>query len=419
MNNIKLKLALGIFLSIVLFSGCSDDNPSPTPGPEESKDKYVLITMSENKLEKPGFATAFDALPSGEISNNGSTSLQGLGFGGWRPYGNQLFKMFSTNSNSLGIEELNVDLQGKVTAGKFIASDNKTNGSGNFVIVDSDKGFYWDGASPLKIQTFNPSNMSRTGEIDFSSVVNERGQDIPEILFRSIGQKFLAVKGGKLYANITYAKTNGAQKGFFDDYFPDVYIAVIDVATGKYEKTIKIEDTGSIAYINDNNMYDFDSNGDLYIVTQGRSAIGGKSKIVRIKSSETDIDKTWSLNMDEIQEGGKFVSVFVKDGKIITVLPNTKLTGGPTGNINFENVWDFYQIDIVTKSRTKISGVPSVTNPGAAFCAIEIDEKVLLRVNTKGGDLNGYYQLDGTSAKSLFQVTSGGSVSGLYKVSVK
>ena len=123
--------------------------------------------------------------------------------------------------------------------------------------------------------------------------------------------------------------------------------------------------------------------------------------------------------MDEIQEGGKFVSVFAKDGKIITVLPNTKLTGGPTGNINFENVWDFYQIDIATKSRTKISGVPSVTNPGAAFCAIEIDGKVLLRVNTKGGEYNGYYQLEGTSAKLLFQVTSGGSVSGLYKVSVK
>ncbi|WP_185213405.1 hypothetical protein [Sphingobacterium mizutaii] len=412
----RFKASILFMFSIGIFASCSDDNGGPTPVEPDGKDKFVLITMSENNLQKPGFATAFDALPSGNVVNNGSNSFQGMGFGGWRPHGNQLLKMFNSKTNELGIDQLLVDGNGKISAGKFIAADNNSNGSGNFVIHDENKGYYWDGASPLKIQTFNPTNMTRTGELDFASVVNERGQNVPEILFRSIGQKFLAIKAGKLYANISYAKTNGPQKGFFDDYFPDVYIAVIDIATGKYEKTIKIEDTGSIAYINDNNMYDFDSNGDLYIVTQGRSAVGGKSKIVRIKANETDIDKTWSLNMDEIQQGGKFVSVFAKEGKIITVIPNTKLTGGPSGNINFENVWEFYQIDIASKQRTKISGIPAVTNPGAAFCAIDLDGKTLLRVNTKDGSQNGYYELTGTSAKALFNVTAGGSVSGLYKI---
>lgn len=411
-----LKSTFALLLSIGILSSCSDNKSTPEPVDPAVKDKYILISMSENTLQKPGFATAFDALPTGNIVNNGSSSLQGFGFGGWRPYGNQLLKMFSTETNSLGIQQLNVDANGKLSAGKFIAADNNSNGSGNFVIVDKTKGFYWNGAAPLKIQTFNPATMSRIGEFDFEAVVNQIGTDVPQILFRSIGQKFLAVKGGKLYANISYATTNGTQKGFFDDYYPDVYIAVIDVVTGKYEKTIKIEDTGSIAYINDNHMYDFDSNGDLYIVTQGRSAIGGKSKIVRIKASETDIDKTWSLNMDEIQQGGKFVSVFAKDARLITVIPNTKLTAGPSGNINFENVWEFYEIDIASKARTKITGIPAVTNPGAAFCAIEIDGKILLRVNTKDGGENGYYELNGTAAKSLFKVTAGGAVSGLYKV---
>lgn len=68
---------------------------------------------------------------------------------------------------------------------------------------------------------------------------------------------------------------------------------------------------------------------------------------VRIKAVETDIDKTWNLNMDEIQEGGKFVSVFAKDGS-----------------------------------------------------------------------QNGYYELNGNSAKSLFNTTAGGSVSGLFKVKI-
>jgi len=422
MKTLKLKTGILALTMGIFFVGCSDnDNPQPNPDGDQAS-KYVLITMSDNNLQKPGFATAFDALPSGDVANDGNNALQGLGFGGWRPYGNWLLKMFSTETNALGIERLNVDATGKVTPGNFIAGDNTTNGTGNFVIVDETKGYYWDGASPLKIQTFDPTAMSRTGEIDLTSAVNERGVGEADIKYRAIGQKFLAAKNGKLFANITYATSDGTQKGFWDDFYPDVYIAVINIATGQHEKTIKIEDTGAIAYINDNNMYDFDSNGDLYIVTQGvdPKGQGGKSKIVRIKANETDIDSGWSLNMDDIMDGGKFVSVFAKEGKIITVIPKEPIVGGPNGNINFKDIWEFHVIDIASGEPTKISGVPAVTNPGAAFCAIEIDGKILLRVNTEDGSKNGYYEYNTAdhSATELFKVTSGGSVSGLYKVEV-
>src|SRR5690606_27733932 len=151
-------------------------------------------------------------------------------------------------------------------------------------------GFYWDAAEPLKIQKFNPTTMTNTGSLDFATVVNQRGANETAIKFRAIGQKLLAIKNGKLFANITYGKVDGTQSGFFDDFFPDTYIAVIDVATGTYEKTIEIEDAGGITYINDNRMYDFDTNGDLYIVTQGKQpqGLGSKSKIVRIKANDTD-----------------------------------------------------------------------------------------------------------------------------------
>ncbi len=418
----KKLLSKGLIIGIATITGlssCSKKNdPDPEPTNPESS-KYVLITMSENTLTKPGYATAFDEIPSGNVSNINATSLQGMGMGGWRPYGNWLLKMFNSTGNELGIERLIVS-DNKVVVDKFLkATDNTTNGSGNFVINEN-TGFYWDGSSPLKIQKFNPETLSRTGEIDLTNVVNERGSDEAGILYRSIGQKFLAIKGGKLYANITYATTNGTQKGFWDDFYPDVYIAVIDVASGNYEKTIKIEDTGSIAYINDNNMYSFDTNGDLYIVTQGRSSLGGKSKVVRIKASETDIDKTWELKMDDIMTGGKFVNIFATNGKIITIIPTVALTGGANGNINFSEIWEYYTIDIATKARTKINGVPYVTNPGAAFGTIKVDDKLLLRVNAPSAGLNGYYQLnsDLTAATSLFNVTEGGSVSGFYKINL-
>ncbi len=410
----KLKsLALASLLAVPLVS-CEDDGPEV----EVKEGKYVLMTASERTNIPPGWITVFDELPSGNISNVTANSLQGQGMGGWRPYKSWLLKLFNTTDGAKGIDRLKIE-NGKVVQDKFLAGDNATNGTGNFVIVNETQGFYWDGASPLRIQTFNPTTLSRTGEIDLTAAVNERGADESAILYRSAGQKFLAVKNGKLFANLTYAKTNTVQKGFFDDFYPDVYIAVIDIATGKYEKTTKINDTGSIAYINDNEMYSYDTNGDLYIVTQGRSTVGGKSKIVRIKANDTEVDTSWAIDMDDITTGGKFVSVYATNGKLITTVPNQPLTGGPTGNINFGDVWEFYVIDVATQAYTKIAGVPASTNTGAAYGTLKIDGKLLIRVNSsEGNGYNGYYELssDLRSATPLFNVTEGGSVTGFYKV---
>lgn len=408
------------------FTACSDDSTDPVL---ESTDKYVLITLADRVSgSKAGFISTFDEYPSGTVSNATSGSLEGQGMGGWRTYNNMIFKMFRTADYATGIEKIVINKDGSVTAGQFIASKDqaaaaKYFGTGNLVIQNETQGYYWDAAEPTKIQHFNPTTMANTGSIDLTTAVNERGVDESAITFRSAGQKFLAIKGGKLYANLTYGSNPNNQFGFFDDYFADVYIAVIDLATGNYEKTIKIEDTGSIAYINENHMYDFDSNGDLYIVTQGRSALGGKSKIVRIKANETDIDKNWELKFSDFRpaDNGKFANVFAKNGRLIFTLNTESLTGGPNGNINAADIWEFYSLDVNNASKTfnKITGVPIGTNPGAAMAAVEVDGEILLRGSTTGGE-NGYYVYDPSSntASLSFLVNVGGAVSGFHKVSL-
>ncbi|HRN58147.1 MAG TPA: hypothetical protein PLL71_16930 [Agriterribacter sp.] len=408
-----IKMALWCLPAAVLFAGCSkNDNQEPDPDPVI--EKYVVITMSENTLTKPGYATAFDSKPSGNISNIAAGTLQGMGMGGWRPYKNWLFKMFNTSANEKGIERLNVSAAGIVTSGDFLKTNNTINGSGNFVVQDETSGFYWDADKPFMIQRFNPTTLSRTGEWDFEADVKKTDEGINN---QSIGQHFLAVKNGKLFADVHYGKNSGAQSGMFDDFFSGIYIAVIDIATGNYEKTIAYDNTGGIAYINDNEMYSFDTNGDLYLLTQGRSAVGGQSKLLRIKAAATDFDD-WEINMDDIMTGGKFVSIFADNGKLYTTIPTAALTGGPTGNINFSEIWEFYVIDAATKARTKISGLPLVTNPGAAYGAQKLDDKIVFRVNAPTQNINGYYELNGTGATSLFNVTEGGSVSGIYKIEV-
>ncbi len=423
MNKINRSIIALIVASSALLTACSDDGPTPEPPTSEH---YVLITLADRVSgTKAGFISTFDQFPSGTISNATAGSLEGQGMGGWRTHGNNIFKMFRTSDYATGIEKISIAPNGHVTAGAFLASKDpsaaaKYFGTGNFVIKNDDLGYYWDAAEPTKIQRFNPATMSNIGSIDLTAAVNERGEDIANIRFRAVGQKFLAIKDDKLYANITYAKNAESQIGFFDDYFPDVYIAVINLTDETYEKTISIKNTGSIAYINENHMYDFDDNGDLYIVTQGRSALGGQSKIVRIKANETDIDATWELDFHDdftSDYGGKFVNVFAKNGKLILTLNTEPLTGGSSGNINTADIWKFYSVDIATKTFAPISGIPVGTNPGAAMAAVEVDGKVLLRGSTTQGE-NGYYEYNATtnSATLAFGVNVGGAVSGFYKV---
>ena len=428
MNKHFFRAATALFTVAALFTGCTKDDPIPSDE-GGSKDKYVLITLSDRVTgSKAGYISAFDEIPTGTISNATDGSLEGQGMGGWRTYGNNIYKMFRTADYATGIEKIEVAADGTVTAGQFIASKDasaakKYFGTGNLVIQDEHLGYYWDAAEPTKIQKFDPTTMKNIGSMDFTEEVDERVT--PDVSFAAIGQKFLAIKDGKLFANLTYTANPGPQIGFFDDLYSRVYIAVIDLASESWESVTTIENTGSIAYINENHMYDFDDNGDLYIVTQGThpKGLGGHSKIARIKAGETVIDPDWEMNFSDFRasDDGKFVNVFAKNGRLIVTLNTEALTGGPTGNINSEDIWKFYSVDVDNPTQfNAIEGIPVGTNPGAAMLASEVDGKVFLRGSSHASG-NGYYiyDFDTNSAELAFEVNVGGAVSGFHKITVQ
>ena len=419
---------LSLLAGSLMFSSCGDDGPRLE---QEGSDKYVIMTMSDREARtKPGFVTALDEFPTGTISNVSANSLEGEGMGGWRTYDNMIFKMFTTAANAQGIEKLKIAEDGTVTVDRIISASRPSeagnyNGTGNLVIESATSGYYWDASEPFKIQHFNPTTMQNTGSWDFEDNVQERVT--PDVAFAAIGQKLLAIKGGKLFANLTYAKVKAQQGqiGFFDDAYTDVFIAVIDIATGKWESITRIENTGSVAYINENHMYDFDTNGDLYIVTQGTNmqGLGGKSKIARIKANSTEVDQEWELNFSDFNpsDAGKFVNVFAKNGRLIFTLNTVPLTGGPTGNINSADIWEFYSLDVTDPTGyNKIEGIPVGTNPGAAMAVTEVDGKLYLRGSQLNGK-NGYYEYDAASnsASLAFEVNVGGAVSGFTKIEIK
>ncbi|GAA4447817.1 hypothetical protein GCM10023091_43340 [Ravibacter arvi] len=413
MKQVTLKvwaLATGI---AVFLAGCSKDAdpPVPEPGTPDSL-RYALLVADPAAANKTGGIALLGAFPSGDVEI-GETLFEGMGMAAWKPYKNWIFKSFSTRDYSKGVEKLVLGADGKIKVEGSIKVADSTPGSGNFVIAGDTVGFYWDAASPLKIKKFNPSGMTASGEIDLDGAVKESGGDSSGINFRAVGQNFLAVKEGKLFADITLVKAGGNEGGTQEDFFPDLHIAVVDIATGKWEKNTVVKQAGATGDGNSSPLVS--ASGDLYVVCResGGTAVSGNSKIFRIKAKETDVDSTWALTTGDVVKSNniKFAGIFSKNNQLIVSVNNTPVTSAAQ---DAADIWEYYVVNTTSKAVTKVTGAPAATRPGSG--AIEVDSKILLRVVTSDKSVNGLYELTGTVAKKVFQLKGNQAVQGLYKL---
>ncbi|MDR0193705.1 MAG: hypothetical protein LBI73_01165 [Myroides sp.] len=426
MKLIKPLLSLSFAFALTMTScSSSDDNSPVTPiDPEVKQSQYFLMTLSEGKGPiKNGFLKAYNTLPKGAIDNaTGNTTATG-GMGGYRQYGNRVYRMFDDN-NSRAIGQFVFDEKGFYTT-KSIAVEPKIAGSGNFTLTnDYTTGYYFEGAQPTQIQIFDPVGMAKKGMLgDYTDQINalEKKLNLQGVNFKAIGQHFLAINGNKLYADITFGKNQGAQGGMFDGVSKDVHIAVIDLTNGKWIGDTSVKNTGNIAFVDENPLYYFDENKDLYFVCQGikTGGLGDQSKIARIRNNSNEVDQTWELDFNTMfsnVSSGKFSTIYVEKGKIVTLVNDVPLTNPQT--INLTPIWKYVIIDIKTKTVTpiEIEGVTLVETPAAALGVSKIDNKKFIRVvnDTKLG----YYELSNDLLKATpsIEIQKGGKPQGLFKV---
>ncbi|KUF43413.1 hypothetical protein AS361_10870 [Myroides marinus] len=426
MKLIKPLLSLSFAFALTMTScSSSDDNSPVTPiDPEVKQSQYFLMTLSEGKGPiKNGFLKAYNTLPKGAIDNaTGNTTATG-GMGGYRQYGNRVYRMFDDN-NSRALGQFVFDEKGFYTT-KSIAVEPKIAGSGNFTLTnDYTTGYYFEGAQPTQIQIFDPVGMAKKGMLgDYTDQINalEKKLNLQGVNFKAIGQHFLAINGNKLYADITFGKNQGAQGGMFDGVSKDVHIAVIDLTNGKWIGDTSVKNTGNIAFVDENPLYYFDENKDLYFVCQGikTGGLGDQSKIARIKNNSNEVDQTWELDFNTMfsnVSSGKFSTIYVEKGKIVTLVNDVPLTNPQT--INLTPIWKYVVIDIKTKTVTpiEIEGVTLVETPAAALGVSKIDNKKFIRVvnDTKLG----YYELSNDLLKATpsIEIQKGGKPQGLFKV---
>jgi len=398
-----------LFFAASMLAGCSSDDNTDDPTPEE-KDKFIL--MSTTSRFDAGFITALDGFPAGSVKNTNAKTLQVSSAFGFRTFGKWLFNR-SNAAGDAGLQKFTVNADGSLKDEGFIS------GSTQFLVLNETSGYYLDPTrGTLKIQKFNPATMLRTGEIDLSAL-KKAGVE-----YQAIGQHTIAAKEGKLYLGITYGTTTGG--GYGDDLYNTIEFAVVDIATDKYEKTIKYDGLRSIGWgSSGNKMWSIGDDGALYLYSTGLGKMSfEKSSIIRIKKGETDFDKDWILTAPN---GNSLVMALIKGGKLYYEMTSIPLK---TDYSNLTaSIFEYYVYDFASRQSTKITGMPLHDYAYANEQAItEIDGKVYLWVrngtvttvgNTQVTTVNedGYYVLDGTNATSVFKVDHDGTIQGFAKLS--
>lgn len=272
-----------------------------------------------------------------------------------------------------------------------------------------------------------PKNSWGNEKFDVDYVLEEILKITPElegITFPNVllGINFCQWHNGKLLLDIMFYDENKINVS------PDVYILAVDIkGTGKWETVSAIKDSGFIESNTESQQSFHNEKGDLYIVTKGKDEVGfyRNSKISRIKSDAVTVDKDWVIDIKEVTTTAnpvRFNGIYVANDKIITMINNASLTS-TTKDMDLENVWDYYVIDINTKEAKKIDGLQSCSGfVSGANLVSKIDGKYYIRYVRTGDDApyNGYYEynFNTNKATSAFNVTEGGYVLDFKKITL-
>jgi hypothetical protein len=414
-NVTKWMMLPAIAAAMLSASSCSDnDEPNEE---QQAKTTYALLTGDMTQAPYVGYLTAYAEMPSGNVDNIKTSSIAAY-TNGMRHYGKWIFKRMNLGgmTGADGIQRYSVD----ETTGSLKEDGQITSGGGcNFYVYDAATGFYIDqDRGLLKIQTFNPATMQRTGEIDLSDKLGATTFE-----YRDIGTSLMAGKEGKLFVDIACGTNAGKGTPFNGDpALGYIDLAVIDIASGNYEKTIRYEGISYLGYpANENQMWATGDDGALYFCAHGISlAIMGASgsAIVRIKKGTTDFDRSWIIRADDYTPGTCIATVCVKDGKLYTQIGSEAMSI-PT--MNTATVFDYFSFETenLSKAPVKIGGIPRSTFVFQSWQGIVvIDGKVYFRVENSAESKNGYYVLSGNNtAVEAFNVTNGGVVWGFAQLS--
>ena len=357
-NSLRSVLA-GMAACMLLFSCSSnDDNTTPNKGnTHHTLPKNETWVIYNGAANWSGGVYALKDNKSREINLSGLPFLQVASSLGGRTLDKTLFKVNDVSNTKQGINKMGIDASGKIVEQGFLPSMSNAYET-NYLVVSASEGYYWDKVrGGLKLQTFNPTTMERTGEIDFSSL--SEGQPL-----ESVGQLIIAKRDNKLYLDLLLG-SKAAGNWQVTPSTADVAIAVYDLTTKKIENVTRMTGTTNLGVFIDHVLWSLDEvTGDLYFASVSDMKLQSSalsSKILRIKKGEVNFDTTFVIDMKSYQFPAEFNRLFAHNGKIYTTIPSRAVSyygGGQHGVKYRDDVWFWNEIDALTKKATRLNLPP-------------------------------------------------------------
>lgn len=356
MKKQTFRLLIAAAISSFMLLSCSSDDDGKKPDNTGNPD---VLPKNETWVIFNGNADWSGGIYALKDNKARSINLSGIPFyqlaysAGGRVVNNTLYKINGATSTDLGFSKYAIDATGKVTGAGFVATPANTYET-NTLVVSNTEGYYWDlSAGGLKIQTFNPSTMQRTGEIDLSSL--SKGST-----YEAAGQLILAKRDNKLYVDVQHGERTTAWQVKPDE--EKVYIAVYNLDTKSIENVTEYAGATNLGLFVDHVLWSIDEvTKDLYVVAIGdMKAQTPQSKILRIKNGENKFDAGFELNIKDYQYPSDFNRIFAYNDKIYTTIsdrPTSYYGGGQHGITYRKDIWYWNEIDVNTK-RAKRLEVP-------------------------------------------------------------
>lgn len=414
-------------LSLLLFTHCSSDDSveeqqkQPTT---ETKDSWIIYNSTAGW---GGNIYSFSELPQGELSLADKKPFYQIAYSaGGKAFGENIYRLGGAASSEEGFSKLTADNAGNITSKGFIATQN--NGfEPNYLVVSDTEGYYWDGSrGMLKIQTFNPGTMQRTGEIDLSSLAQTIDPAVlgpGEKAYQAAGQLILIKRDDKLYLDLQIGKKGSNWQ--IKPIIKEVAVAVYNLTSKKVENVTKYPNTTNLGLFTDHVLWSIDEvTKDIYMVAASdmkAQEAAFSSKILRIKNGQTTFDSTFEIDIKDYVHPAEFNRIFAYNNKIYTTIPSSPASYYSDGHgVGYRNdIWYWNEIDVQTRKAVKLDiAVDNFYNYQNPFL---YKNRIYFMSNNKTDNFSGLSSYDPVSKNTRveFKLKGSGRLMGVNVISKK
>lgn len=389
MNKFLRSWQLIALLSILLFTiSCEKDDPSPTPEPEDVKKDILIGTFISNPNGFSGSAY-MQLIPNIEKADyNNKTALEASFYVPTPVKGNYAFTLPGIGKVSSKLEVFSLQNNQLVAKGSV---QLPANSGACGIAVQGDKAYL-----PFlllgKIGVVDLKNMTLVKEINITKYgIGDKNPDPSQMI----------VRDGILYVALNQI----LQKNVPDPKRPKVDILLIDTKTDKPIKMITEETSGMSMPTKvgaDHRGIFVDENNDIYVnCISGFGYIGHKAGFLRIKSGETEFDKSYQFDITTTkiegeEHNGNFCSMvqYAGNGKLYATLGINSYYSKPKANYLEDRIIIPAKIDLKAKTIKRI-GTHRSSNFGTVVSLYK--EKIIFGLTTKTD--NGFFVYDPKTGK--------------------